>query len=76
MGLKEMKYGIRNSKMLLGEVYFWTDTIKDWKKLLDDDLYKIGIDFDFNFGFRFSFWSVRTQTGGIKDTDQGMKTAE
>ena len=32
MGLKEMKYGIRNSKMLLGEVYFWTDTIKDWKK--------------------------------------------
>lgn len=37
---KEMKYGIRNSKMLLNEIYFWTDTIKDWKDLLKDDLYK------------------------------------
>ncbi len=37
---KEMKYGIRNSKMFLNEIYFWTDTIKDWKDLLKDDLYK------------------------------------
>ena len=26
--------------MLLGEVYFWTDTIKDWRKLLTPDKYK------------------------------------
>jgi putative transposase len=37
----EIKYGIRNSKMLLNEVYFWTDTIKNWKDLLRDDSYKI-----------------------------------
>ena len=37
---KEIKYGIRNSKMLCNEVYFWTDTIKDWRYLLKDDLYK------------------------------------
>jgi len=36
----EMKYGQRNSKMLLDEIYFWTDTIKDWHKLLDDDFNK------------------------------------
>jgi putative transposase len=30
----------RNSRMLLGEVYFWTDTIKDWKHLLKQDKYK------------------------------------
>ena len=35
-----MKRGIRTSKMFLNEVYFWTDTIKDWKNLLADDLYK------------------------------------
>ena len=32
-----MKYGIRNSKILLNEIYFWTDPIKDWKYLLTDD---------------------------------------
>ena len=26
--------------MNFGEVYFWTDTIKDWKKLLNPDKYK------------------------------------
>ena len=26
--------------MFLDEVYFWTDTIKDWKKLLEPDKYK------------------------------------
>jgi putative transposase len=31
---------IRNSKMELNEVYFWTDTIKDWKNLLARDEYK------------------------------------
>ncbi len=31
---------IRNSRMDLNEVYFWTDTIKDWKKLLIQDKYK------------------------------------
>ena len=30
----------RNSRMDFGEVYFWTDTIKDWKKLLNPDKYK------------------------------------
>ena len=24
----------RNSRIVLNEVYFWTDTVKDWKKLL------------------------------------------
>lgn len=32
--------GIRNSRMMPGEVYFWTDTIKDWKHLLKKDSYK------------------------------------
>jgi putative transposase len=40
MNTKELKYGTRNSKMLLGEAYFWTDTIKDWRTLLDNDTYK------------------------------------
>src|SRR5438093_6154960 len=31
---------IRNSAMKLGEVYFWTNTIKDWKTLLKPDKYK------------------------------------
>ena len=38
--MSEMKNGIRNSKMILNEVYFWTDTIKDWKLLLDQDKFK------------------------------------
>lgn len=40
MTQSEMRHGQRNSKMLLDEVYFWTDTIKDWYKLLDDDFNK------------------------------------
>ena len=28
--VKEMKAGIRIQRMFLNEVYFWTDTIKDW----------------------------------------------
>lgn len=32
-----------NSKMDLGKVYFWTNTIKDWKKLLDQNKYKLVI---------------------------------
>ena len=32
---------IRNSKMELGEVYYWTNTIKDWKHLLKQDKYKL-----------------------------------
>jgi putative transposase len=40
MTQSEMKYGQRNSKLLLDEVYFWTDTIKDWHKLLEDDFNK------------------------------------
>ncbi|MEQ8245621.1 transposase [Fulvivirga sp.] len=31
---------LRNSRMELGEVYFWTSTIKDWKSLLNEDKYK------------------------------------
>lgn len=30
----------RNSKMFLNEVYFWTDTIRDWKHLLNTDEFK------------------------------------
>jgi len=30
----------RNSRILLNEVYFWTDTVKDWKKLLLLEKYK------------------------------------
>jgi REP element-mobilizing transposase RayT len=29
-----------NSKMSLGKVYFWTDTIKDWKEILEYLAYK------------------------------------
>jgi putative transposase len=36
----ELKNGIRNSRMLLNEVYFWTDTIKDWNHLLEQSAYK------------------------------------
>ena len=36
----ETKAGIRNSRMFLNEVYFWTDTIKDWKLLLANDTFK------------------------------------
>jgi putative transposase len=38
--IKVMKEGIRNSRMFLNEVYFWTDTIKDWKSLLAEDKFK------------------------------------
>jgi putative transposase len=31
---------IRNSRMDLDHVYFWTDTIKDWKHLFRQDKYK------------------------------------
>ena len=31
----------RNSRLQLNEVYFWTDTIKDWKNLLIQDKYKL-----------------------------------
>jgi len=30
----------RNSSLEFDEVYFWTDTIKDWKNLLKKDKYK------------------------------------
>ncbi len=30
----------RNSSMEFDEVYFWTDTIQDWKNLLNEDKYK------------------------------------
>ena len=38
--LNEMKYGTRNSRMSLGEIYFWTDTIKNWRTLLEEDHFK------------------------------------
>lgn len=40
MNIKELKYGTRNSKMFLEEVYFWTDTINDWKTLLLPEICK------------------------------------
>ena len=36
----EMKYGRRKSHVDLHEVYFWTDTIKDWRVLLANDAHK------------------------------------
>ncbi len=30
----------RKSHMILNEVYFWTDTIKDWRNLLSEDKFK------------------------------------
>jgi putative transposase len=38
--IEKFKHPIRNSRMQLEDVYFWTDTIKDWKKLLKQDEYK------------------------------------
>jgi REP element-mobilizing transposase RayT len=38
--INEMKYGQRKSLMSLYEIYFWTDTIKDWRELLGDDRFK------------------------------------
>jgi putative transposase len=40
MTLNEIKYGDRNSKMHFNEVYFWTDTIKDWNRLLNRKSHK------------------------------------
>lgn len=37
----EMFKVIRNSRMFLNEIYFWTNTIKDWKPLLSQDKYKL-----------------------------------
>lgn len=36
----EGKYAPRKSEMILNEVYFWTDTIRNWKKLLEHDTNK------------------------------------
>jgi REP element-mobilizing transposase RayT len=36
---KHLFSGIRNSRMVLGEVYFWTDTVKDWKRLFVQEKY-------------------------------------
>lgn len=36
----QFRKAIRNSRMSLNEVYFWTSTIKDWKKLLNQEKYK------------------------------------
>jgi len=38
--INEMKYGTRKSLMSLHEIYFWTDTIKNWQELLGDDRFK------------------------------------
>ncbi len=34
------QHGIRNSKMFLNEVYFWTATVVGWKRLLAQNKYK------------------------------------
>ncbi|MDN5200031.1 transposase [Fulvivirgaceae bacterium BMA10] len=46
---KEVKHGARKSRMFLNEVYFWTDTIKDWKHLLKQDQFKEIILNSWNF---------------------------
>jgi REP element-mobilizing transposase RayT len=33
--------GVRNSRMFLNEVYFWTDTVHNWKRLFKPDAYKL-----------------------------------
>jgi putative transposase len=38
--LNTSQQGIRNSKMFLGEVYFWTATVVSWKRLFAQDKYK------------------------------------
>jgi len=38
--MNDILKNLRNSKMLLGEVYFWTDTVKDWKHLLLNEDFK------------------------------------
>lgn len=38
--INEMKYGTRKSSMSLNEIYFWTDTTKNWQELLNDDRFK------------------------------------
>ena len=38
--MKDLFKHVRNSAMELGEVYFWTSTVKDWKLLLKPDKYK------------------------------------
>lgn len=38
--MNSMLRSSRNSTLQLREVYFWTATIKDWKKLLSQDKYK------------------------------------
>ena len=40
MNYKQLFETTRNSKLELNEVYFWTDTVKDWKQLLKQDKYK------------------------------------
>jgi hypothetical protein len=40
ISLNEMKYGVRSSRLILNEVYFWTDTVKHWNKLLEEDSFK------------------------------------
>ncbi len=40
MNAEQLFKHIRNSRMFIDEVYFWTDTIKDWKHLLKQDKYK------------------------------------
>ena len=34
------QHGIRNSQMFLNEVYFWTATVVNWKRLFAQDKYK------------------------------------
>ncbi|MEQ9404362.1 MAG: transposase [Cyclobacteriaceae bacterium] len=38
--MKSMYPSSRKSSLQLNEVYFWTATVKDWKKLLSQDKYK------------------------------------
>ena len=40
MNKEEILNPLRKSNMLIGEVYFWTNTIKDWKHLLKQEKYK------------------------------------
>ncbi|WP_231491052.1 transposase [Pedobacter sp. Leaf170] len=41
MPIKDLFKQRRNSAMNLGQIYFWTSTIKDWSCVLTDDIYKL-----------------------------------
>jgi hypothetical protein len=61
----------RNTLIQLKEVYFWTDTVKEWKHLLKQDRYK-QISFDSWRGLIVSQLLTR-EYSGLWDIDRGTE---